>query len=98
MIKLEERLVTKPPAAPIVFIEPVFLAKADVAVYLSVSESTVDKLVSTGELAKPRKISHSRVAWLVEDLRAFARSRPVSDLLPPRNAGYGRAGKPVDAE
>lgn len=85
---------------PIVTIRPVFLAKSEAAVYLSVSESTIDNLVNAGDLPKPRKVSKARTAWLVADLDAFAHSRPVSDLLPPRNAGFGRAGKsggPLDA-
>jgi prophage regulatory protein len=76
----------------VVAIEPAFLAKSEAAVYLSVSTTTLDSLVSSGELPRPRKISSNRVAFLVDDLRSFARSRPVSDLLPPRNSGYGRAG------
>lgn len=84
----------RPRAVPIVTIRPVFLARPEAAAYLSISESTIDTLVAAGDLAKPRKISPARTGWLVTDLDEFARTRPVSDLLPPRNAGYGRAGKP----
>jgi len=70
-----------------------FLARADAAAFLSLSVSTFDNLVARGP--KPRKISEGRVAWLVEDLEAWGRARTASNLLPPENSGYGRAGKPT---
>lgn len=79
----------------IIAVEPAFLAKPQAAAFLAVSESTLDNLVAAGELARPRRISKGRTGYLLADLRAFASSRPVSDLLPPVNAGYGRAGKPA---
>ena len=82
-----------PKATPVVHIRPMFLCRADAASFLSISESMLDKLVAQGELAAPRRISAGRTGWRVEDLEAFGRSRPVSDIVPPRNAGYGRAGK-----
>lgn len=79
--------------APIVHVPPLFLARANAAAYLSISESMLDTLVARGEVPKPRKISSGRSAWLVEELSAWGKSRPVSDLLPPPGCGYGRAGK-----
>lgn len=78
----------------IVFIQPLFLARADAAAFLTIGESTLDDLVARGLAPKPRKISAGRVAWLVEDLENWGRERPESDLLPPENSGYGRRGKP----
>ncbi|WP_114968510.1 helix-turn-helix transcriptional regulator [Rhodoferax ferrireducens] len=78
----------------IVQIPPMFLARANAAAFLSVSESMLDQLVARGEVAKPKKLSPGRSAWLVDDLVTFGRTRPESDLLPPANSGYGRAGKP----
>ena len=40
------------------------------------------------------KISTSSVGYLVRELEEWAESRPVSDLLPAPDCGYGRAGKP----
>lgn len=89
---------TAPPKTrSIVTITPLYLAKKDAAAYLSISESMFDSLVASGEIPRPRKLSAGRVAWLVEDLDTWGRSRPVSDLLPPKNSGYGRAGTPVSA-
>ena len=79
---------------PIVQIRPLFLARPDAATYLAISESLLDNLVARGEAPKPRKLSKGRTAWLVEDLDAWGRTRPDSDLLPPENSGYGRAGMP----
>lgn len=85
----------KPAGAPIVHIRPLYLARADAAAFLAISESTLDNLVARGDLPKPRKLSAGRTAWLVEDLEHWGRERPESDLLPPKNSGYGRAGAPA---
>ncbi|VTU31769.1 putative transcriptional regulator [Variovorax sp. PBS-H4] len=85
----------KTPPAPIVTIRPLFLARPDAAAYLAISESLLDNLVARGKVPKPRKLSAGRTAWLVEDLDNWGRELPVSDLLPPENSGYGRAGKPA---
>ncbi len=69
---------------------PLFMAKCDAAVYLSISETSLERLVADGDLPKPRKLSQGRVAWLVEELDTWGRSRPVSDLLPPANSGKRR--------
>jgi prophage regulatory protein len=77
----------------IIQLEPLLLARTEAAAYLSISESMLDKLVALGDAPKPRKISAGRSAWLLEELKLWGRQRPVSDLLPPANSGYGRAGK-----
>ena len=81
----------------IIQLRPLYLAKSQAAAYLSISESMLEKLSAKGEAPKPRKLSAGRSAWLVDELEAWGRERPVSDLLPPENSGYGRAGKPVSA-
>lgn len=78
----------------IVQIPPLFLARTNAAAFLSLSESMLDTLVARGDAPKPRKLSAGRSAWLVDDLVNWGKARPVSDLLPPENSGYGRAGKP----
>lgn len=80
-------------ATPIVQMRPIFLQRPDAARFLAISESLLDNLVARGEAPKPRKISKGRTAWLVDDLDAWARGRPISDNLPPEGSGYGRAGK-----
>ena len=77
----------------IVQVKPLYLARAQAASFLSLSESMLDSLVARGDLPKPRKLSAGRTAWLTEELEVWGRGLPVSDLLPPVNSGYGRAGK-----
>lgn len=77
----------------LIAIKPLFLGRHQAAQYLSISESMLEKLVSQGDAPKPRKLSAGRAAWLLEELEAWGKDRPVSDLLPPMNAGYGRAGR-----
>lgn len=84
----------KQKAVSIVQIRPLYLARSDAAAFLALSESTLDALVARGDAPKPRKLSAGRTAWLVEDLETWGRERPTSDLLPPANSGYGRAGAP----
>lgn len=81
--------------APLVHIKPLYMAKPDVAAFLSLSESTVDLLVTRGGFPKPRKLSDGRAGWLVSELEEWGNERPVSDFLPPKNSGYGRAGAPA---
>lgn len=78
----------------IVTIRPLFLARPDAAAFLAISESMLEALAARGDLPKPRKLSAGRTAWLVEDLENWGRERPVSDLLPPKNSGFGRRGLP----
>lgn len=80
---------------PLVTIRPLYLARSDAAAFLAISESLLDNLVARGEAPKPRKLSKGRTAWLVEELENWGRERPESDLLPPVNCGYGRAGAPA---
>lgn len=85
------------PKTSIVHVSPLFLARANAAAFLSISESMLDTLVARGDLPRPRKISAGRSAWLVDELVAWGRARPISDLLPPAKSGYGRSGKPHQA-
>lgn len=79
----------------IIQLKPLYLARAQAASFLSVSESMLDSLVARGGAPRPRRLSAGRSAWLVEELEAWGRGRPVSDLLPPAGSGHGRAGKPA---
>ena len=95
--KLEDAQPTKPkrktPQRSMIYLEPLILAKPDAAAFISVYESMVDKLVAQKRLKPPRKISSGRAGYLVADLKEFVQGLHVSDLLPPPNSGYGRAGK-----
>ncbi len=80
---------SEPP--PIVTMAPLFVNEEDAARLTSLSTALMQKLSASGEFPAKRKLSKGRAAYLVEDLQAWARSRPASDLLPPVNSGKGRA-------
>ncbi len=66
----------------------IYLDRSDAAKALALSESTLEKLVREDDsFPKPRRLSANRVGWLRRELDAWAESRPVSDLPPPRNTG-----------
>lgn len=73
---------------------PAALDVEQAAQYLSLSKSSMESLVRSGDFPKPRKLGPRRVAYLVSELNEWLYSRPVSDLSPPPNSGFGRAGAP----
>lgn len=75
---------------PVLFIRPIYADLQTTAAILSVSESTVQKLVRDGGFPKSRQISANRVGWLTREIDEWAENRPVSELLPPRNCEAGR--------
>lgn len=77
----------------IVTIKPMYLAREEAARFLSISTTTLETMAAKCEAPGPRQVSKGRVGWLVEELEAWARNRPKSELLPPPDSGYGRAGK-----
>lgn len=76
-------------------IEPLFLARAEVASFMAMSVSSIEQAVREGTFPRPRRLSHRRVGWLVRELREWVESRPVADLLPPRGVhAYSAPRKP----
>lgn len=75
--------------------QPIALDRKSAAEFVLLSESTIDNLIRVDQFPKPRKVSPGRVVFLVRELTEWMESRPVSDILPPANSGYGRAGKPA---
>lgn len=74
-------------------LQPAALDKPTTAKFVMLSESTIDSLLRIDQFPKPRQVSPKRVVWLVRELVAWLESRPVSNILPPPDTGYGRAGK-----
>lgn len=68
-------------------VRPIVLDLPRVAAAISVSKSTVQRLVREGKFPKPREISGRRVGWLTQEVEAWAAGLPVSDMLPPPNTG-----------
>lgn len=60
-----------------------YLDLASVADAVSLSESSVKKLVREKKFPQPRMLSGRRVAWLAREVEEWAEGRPASDLLPP---------------
>lgn len=67
--------------------KPLFVSLEEVVILLSISTTSLQRMVRSGEFPAPRKISPRRVAWLVREVEEWAESRPISDLPPPVNAG-----------
>lgn len=78
-------------------IKPAYLDLPNASAYVALGESTLQKLVRAELFPKPRQLSGRRVAWLTRELDEWVETRPLADLPPPENSGYGRAGKPVSA-
>ncbi|MFS8973883.1 AlpA family phage regulatory protein [Cupriavidus necator] len=64
---------------------PFYVDLPTVASIVSLSETSVQKLVREEQFPKPRAVSSRRVAWLVREVEEWAEGRPVSDLPPPPN-------------
>lgn len=66
-------------------VKPVCLDLQEVAQFISMSPSSVQKMVRKDLFPKPRMLSKRRVAWLTREVEEWAESRLVSDILPPKN-------------
>ncbi|WP_230959288.1 helix-turn-helix transcriptional regulator [Burkholderia cepacia] len=76
-------------------IKPLYLDLPAVAIALSLSEATVQKLVRERKFPKPRLLSDRRVAWLTREVEAWAEACPESDLAPPPNTGHSNRRRKV---
>jgi prophage regulatory protein len=65
----------------------IYFSLEEVAEALSLSPSTVQKLVREKAFPKPRLLSGRRVGWLAHEVQQWADARPVAELLPPENSG-----------
>ena len=71
--------------------EPLYLNEDDTAAAVSLSVATLQRLVREGAFPRPRRLSANRAGYLKREVVEWAEARPVSDLLPPRNAGRRRS-------
>jgi len=58
-----------------------------VSALVTLSEASIQKMVTRDEFPKPRQLSGRRVGWLLREVTEWAESRPHSDLAPPPNTG-----------
>ncbi len=75
-------------------LRPAVLDIDQVAAYLCLSNSSIERMVRKGEFPAPRQLSGRRVGYLLREVDEWIESRPVSDLPPPVNCELGRAGNP----
>ncbi|PUE11786.1 hypothetical protein B9Z51_00735 [Limnohabitans sp. T6-5] len=79
-------------------LRPAVLDIDQCAAYLTLSNGTIERLVRKGEFPAPRQLSGRRVGYLLREVDEWLESRPVSDLPPPVNCEFGRAGNPDNAK
>jgi prophage regulatory protein len=72
------------------------LSLKEVADALSLSPTTVQKLVREKSFPEPRLLSGRRVGWLAHEVQEWADARPIADLLPPENTGVKKRPIPQD--
>jgi len=79
-------------------IEPLYVDIEGAIVLTSLSKSTIEAEVRAGNFPKPRQLAGRRTGYLVTEVKAWAESRPVSDLPPPPNTGHAtRRRKPAES-
>ena len=54
---------------------------------LSMTKSTIEEEIRQGRFPKPKRVSAQLVRFLPEEIDEWRKSRPVSDIPPPKNAG-----------
>lgn len=74
----------------------IYFSLKEVAEALSLSPTTVQKLVREKTFPEPRLLSGRRVGWLAHEVQKWAGARPVADLLPPENTGAVKRQVPQD--
>jgi prophage regulatory protein len=77
-------------AAPKVVVEPITVDLETASKIVGLSTWTIQDLVRKGEFPAPRQLSGRRVGWLLSEIKAWAESRPVSQIPPPPNTGRKR--------
>ncbi|MGF6963010.1 prophage regulatory protein [Paraburkholderia sp. WC7.3g] len=68
----------------------IYYSLKEVADALSLSPTTVQKMVRDKTFPEPRLLSGRRVGWLAREVQNWAEARPLADLLPPENTGVKR--------
>jgi prophage regulatory protein len=66
-------------------IKKLYVDLSELSTQLSLSKTTIQRMVREKVFPPPRKLSGRRVAWLLNEIVEWAESRPVSDLPPPEN-------------
>ena len=75
-------------------IKPLAMSRKDTAESLGLSLSLVQQLTREGDFPNTVQLSPGRVGYRTVDVEEWLAARPPSSCLPPKDSGYGRAGKP----
>lgn len=70
--------------------EPLMMTLEQVLEATTLSTTSWYALVNAGDAPKPRQLSKGRAGWLRREIVEWCEGRPVSQCLPPVNAGKGR--------
>lgn len=68
--------------------EPLYVDLEEAARLTTLGKSTIEAEIRAGSFPKPRQLTARRTAYLFSEVKAWAISRPVSDLPPPPNTGH----------
>lgn len=79
-------------------IKVIYVDLATTASVVSLSVSTVERLVRESSFPAPRMLSGRRVAWLLREVELWCEQRPVSDLPPPPCTGRRKQTTPDYAQ
>jgi prophage regulatory protein len=66
---------------------PLILKLEEVEKLTSLKSTTIFSLISNDQFPKPRRLSSGRSGWVYKEIVSWAENLPISDLLPPANAG-----------
>lgn len=69
-------------------IEPLYVDIEQASQLTTLGRSTIEAEIRAGNFPKPRMLTARRTAYLFSEVKAWAQSRPVSDLPPPANTGH----------
>lgn len=72
----------------VVVAEPLYVDLEEAARLTTLGKSTIEAEIRAGSFPKPRQLTARRTAYLFSEVKAWAISRPVSDLPPPPNTGH----------
>ena len=76
-------------------VKPIYVDLPTTASVVSLSVSTIEKLVRENAFPAPRMLSGRRVAWLLREVEVWCEQRPVSNLPPPPNTGRRNKATPA---
>lgn len=78
--------------------EPLYVDIDEAVRLTTLGRSTIEAEIRAGNFPKPRVLTTRRTAYLFSEVKAWALSRPISDLPPPPNTGHKNRRRKVAEE